>query len=517
MSGDSPGRKGARTAGCRRVGVRRWPQMPGKAREESTLPGFLPFSCERAETRRLEQEAHDFAHEPPSAPAICALREKLLFKKRAKGDKIHYVRINREVRAMPEREPFDMTLARECARAFAGACGVGCVVSDASGGIGHESGHGCASCGVCRAAGRDPRDCVDAHIYGMTESARFGGKYVYFCPMGLTCCTSPILGEDKVHAKLTAGPFLMIDRQDYIAGDLEGQMGLSGERLSAVVSALEAVPYVPAEKVSELSTLLFMAVGFMNNVSAAERLRDRQGSDRIQGQITAYIQQLKSAGEAEAYPFDKEQALLRAVRNANRAEAQELLNELLGHVLFSSGGDLSIIKTRIYELLVLISRTAIDAGANPEQTLRADHRYLMDLNGIGDFDALCLWLTRVVGDLMNGIFSFTGIRHAGVIHQSIQYISIHYAQRLTLEEMARRVYLSPAYFSRIFREETGETFSAYLNRVRIDRSRELLRHKELRLADIAQLVGFEDQSYFTKVFKRVTGISPLRYRESEPK
>ena len=81
-----------------------------------------------------------------------------------------------------------------------------------------------------------------------------------------------------------------------------------------------------------------------------------------------------------------------------------------------------------------------------------------------------------------------------------------------LEEMARRVYLSPSYFSRVFRQETGETFSGYLNRLRIERSKELLRHKELRLTDIAQKVGFEDQSYFTKVFKKLEGVTPLRYR-----
>ena len=81
--------------------------------------------------------------------------------------------------------------------------------------------------------------------------------------------------------------------------------------------------------------------------------------------------------------------------------------------------------------------------------------------------------------------------------------------------MARRVYLSPAYFSRVFKEETGEAFTAYLNRVRIDRSKELLRHKSIRLTDIALLVGFEDQSYYSKLFKKLEGISPLRFRESK--
>ena len=277
------------------------------------------------------------------------------------------------------------------------------------------------------------------------------------------------------------------------------------------------MPYIPAGRVSEMSNLLFMAAGFLNNVSDAERMLQIQSSDQIQGQVTACIQQLKLSGELTPYSFDTEQSLLRAVRQANREQAQKLLNNLLGHVLFSSGGELSVIKTRIYELLVLISRAAIEAGANPEQTLRDNQRYLTEINRITDFDALFLWLTRVMNSLMDSIFRFKGLRHANVIHQSVQYISTHYAERLTLEDMAQRVYLSPAYFSRVFKQETGETFTAYLNRVRIDHSRALLRRKDLRLVDIALMVGFEDQSYFTKVFKKVVGISPLRYREGKKK
>ena len=416
---------------------------------------------------------------------------------------------------MSRGESFDLTLAKACAKAFATACEVGCVVSDATGEVKYESGLGCASCGLCRAAGRRPDDCVQAHIYGMTEAARFGGKYIYLCPMGLTCFVSPILGDRAIEAKLTVGPFLMVERQDYISCDLEEQMGLTGETLEQVVEALTPIPYIPTEKVTEMSTLLFMAVSFMNNVSDANRMLETQGSDAIQGQITAYIQQLKNDTEPEPYPFETERALLRAVRQTNRGEAHRLLNELLGHVLFFSGGDLSQIKTRIYELLVLVSRTAIEAGANPEQTLLANNRYFLDISGIRDFDALCQWMAQVTNTLMDSIFDFTGVRHANVIHQSVQYINAHYAEKITLEEMARRVYLSPPYFSRVFKEETGEAFTAYLNRIRIDRSKELLRHKSIRLADIALLVGFEDQSYYSKVFKKLEGITPLRFRESE--
>ncbi len=414
-----------------------------------------------------------------------------------------------------QKETFDLTLAKACAKAFAEACRVGCVVSDASGAVQYERGYGCASCRICHIAGRSPEDCVRAHNYGMTEAERFGGKYIYFCPMGLCCFVSPIVGDAHVEAKITAGPFLMVEAQDYISCDLEEQLHLAGAPLEGVAAELNQIPYIPPDKVTEMSTLLFMAVGFMNNVSAANRMLETQEANAIQGQITAYIQNLKCDAQPKPYPFETEQALLHAVRHTNKAEAQRCLNDLLGHILFSTGGNIQVTKIRIYELLVLLSRTVISAGADPEQNLQSNHRYFLELSQIYDFDALCVWLTRITNSLMDSIFSFTDSRHASVIHQSIQYLNTHYGEKITMEDMARRTYLSPSYYSRIFNQETGESFRSYLNRIRVDRSKELLQNKRLRLADIAMQVGFEDQSYFTKVFKKLTGVTPIKYRENE--
>lgn len=187
------------------------------------------------------------------------------------------------------------------------------------------------------------------------------------------------------------------------------------------------------------------------------------------------------------------------------------------HFFFSTGGELSKVKTLIYDLLVLLCRSAIRAGADQEKTMAANHRYYQEINQIQDFDRLCQWMTQVVNTTMDSIFDFGNVRHAGLVHRSVQYIHANYAQHLTLESIAQQVYLSPTYFGRIFKEGTGESFTAYLTRVRIQRSKELLRYESFRLTDIAQLVGVEDQSYFSRVFKRMEGVSPRRYRELNSK
>ena len=101
---------------------------------------------------------------------------------------------------------------------------------------------------------------------------------------------------------------------------------------------------------------------------------------------------------------------------------------------------------------------------------------------------------------------------ADTINKIKEYVSANYSKKLTLDDIARRVFLSSSYISGIFRAETGKTLSSYINEVRIEKSKALLCETPLSLLDIALLCGFEDQSYFSKVFKTIEGVAPKDYR-----
>ncbi len=408
-----------------------------------------------------------------------------------------------------------LKLAKECAEAFCDAGGIGCAVTDTSGRVLAENGYGLASCEICAAANIKKEQCRQTHIYGMSQAERFGGKYIYFCHMGLACFVSPIFGQEGGAAKITAGPLLMVDIQDYIDGELAQMVDLTNADREKVIRLLHKLPNVPAQKINSLSTLLFMATGFMNNIYEANRMLSAQEGDAIQGQVSAYISQLKGAQGAKPYPFDTERNLLNCVASADRQGAQKYLNELFGYIFFSSGGKLSTAKARIYELLVLISRTAIDSGADSAYTMQLTQGYLDTITNLTTPDALCTWLAGALNKVMDNVFSYIDVKHADVMRKADMYLRANCTEKIKLEDVASMVYLSPAYFSRIFKREKGETFTKYVNRLRIEKSKPLLLQPEMRMSDIAQMMGFEDQSYYTKVFKSVTGVSPLRYKEAK--
>jgi len=94
----------------------------------------------------------------------------------------------------------------------------------------------------------------------------------------------------------------------------------------------------------------------------------------------------------------------------------------------------------------------------------------------------------------------------------LDYIDEHYAEPISLTEMAKHFHFNPSYLSTFFAAHHHEGFKEHLNRVRIDKAADLLRYSDAPISDIGSMVGYGDHSYFCKVFKRNTGLSPSQYR-----
>ncbi|WP_276358122.1 response regulator transcription factor [Cohnella caldifontis] len=97
----------------------------------------------------------------------------------------------------------------------------------------------------------------------------------------------------------------------------------------------------------------------------------------------------------------------------------------------------------------------------------------------------------------------------------LAYMEANFRSDLSLDHLADRMDLHPNYISSLFKKETGDTFVNYLNGLRIREARKLLRaQRHLPVSAVGQQVGYENKHYFTKVFKKYTGVTPSEYRES---
>lgn len=101
-----------------------------------------------------------------------------------------------------------------------------------------------------------------------------------------------------------------------------------------------------------------------------------------------------------------------------------------------------------------------------------------------------------------------------ILRKAIDYIHEHYNEQVTLNEVAENIYVSTFYISRMFKKDLGKSFVDYLNDIRIEKAKELLKDVKYKTYEVADLVGISDPHYFSKLFKKYSGMTPSEYRES---
>ena len=107
-------------------------------------------------------------------------------------------------------------------------------------------------------------------------------------------------------------------------------------------------------------------------------------------------------------------------------------------------------------------------------------------------------------------------RYADIILRAKKYIETNYANPdICLRMTAEAVNFSPNHFSTIFSQDCGVTFIEYLTSIRVGQAKKLLKNSDMKSADIAYEVGFNDPHYFSFIFKKVTGMSPREWRNKE--
>lgn len=99
-----------------------------------------------------------------------------------------------------------------------------------------------------------------------------------------------------------------------------------------------------------------------------------------------------------------------------------------------------------------------------------------------------------------------------VVREAVAYIDKNYFEELTLASLAEKYCVESTYFSRIFKQETGENLMLYITGKRMEKAKEIIRNADISMAEVAFMVGYDDYTYFSKVFKKMTGMSPRDYR-----
>lgn len=179
------------------------------------------------------------------------------------------------------------------------------------------------------------------------------------------------------------------------------------------------------------------------------------------------------------------------------------------------GGALPALSALATELLLILLRSALEAGVEKLLVANCRHQALCKIYQAKNVEDLLQTLKEAVYELAFSVPREKESRNCHIIRKVEQYINENINEPLTLANVAQHIYLSPAYFSTLFKQEKGENFSSYVNRIRIKKAKVMLADGSLTQRYIAQKVGFSDACYFSRVFKKYTGLTPGEYRQKK--
>lgn len=350
----------------------------------------------------------------------------------------------------------------------------------------------CAECTCSRC------HALNTHLYGCNEAYRWSGKYIYYCPLGLVFVASSISDDaGNLVGGTVIGPILMGDYDDVLM-EMDDQLRTKAATL----------PALSTSKVTNLSAVLSSLTGQASGMPHSKVGKFVYEQEKLLSSIYSAQEKMMQEGSYYHYPIEIEKKLHSLICSHDKSGAQTLLNELLGHVYCASNFDLPTIKTRAVELIVILSRAIIDAGADIREVFFSNSNYIQKIDQFSSLEDLSIWLNGILHRFIAYSFDFLHVKHSNVVYKVMEYVKENYNQKISLDDIARYVYLSRAYLSSVFKEATGESLFSYINKVRVEKSKLYLLDDSFSLVQISLLCGFEDQSYFTKVFKKYTGLSP---------
>ncbi|MCX5818612.1 MAG: PocR ligand-binding domain-containing protein [Deltaproteobacteria bacterium] len=384
-------------------------------------------------------------------------------------------------------------------------------------------GEGHPFCQLIRSCSAGRENCLKEINRAVQISLKIGEPSIFQCHTDMIEFTAPLIEGKNNFSAFVCGPILLRPLNPVLKQSILAKVkGLCLDDDSSLIRTLSEIPVFSERRVQAAADLLFMIANYFSNVDSASQQKEHEitrqqallaeelflGKQRKSDDATAVLSHLQPRGD-----LYKEKELVDLIKMGDRKGAKGLLDELLGTTLFRSHEHIGILKARALEIIFIIARAAVEAGANLEEILGFKYQYIQNLSRDDSQETLYYFLKKAFDQLFECIYQNRNIRHTRVFIKAKEYIWGHYNQEISLKKTALAVEINPFYLSHLFRKEMGISFLEYLTSVRISIAKKLLMQKNMSMMQICLEVGYQDPSHFAKIFKKKEGIRPTEYRK----
>lgn len=314
----------------------------------------------------------------------------------------------------------------------------------------------------------------------------------------------------KYKCKSIVGP-LMVNRivvlvyEDLISSEYE-------ERIRAI----ELAESIRERLVTMLDTQVYIGIGscykyYRFNMSYHEALR---ACSQMTGEHVLHIKDAMSKPEHEkSYSFSKiksdQDSVIKLLEDGNSKAVEERMVLIFSKLQRDYANDIEIVKTCMLELMVLMHTSRYRSGIFDEDNQSTEYiNEIRQFLNMYDLKNYCISEALKITAMIQ---SLKKTKVSAIISEAMAYINQNYEKDLRLKDVAEAVSISPQYFSKVFKDELGYNFIDYLTHIRMQVAKTMLKEGKLSIKEISFCVGYNDPNYFSRLFKKVEGLSPTDF------
>lgn len=229
----------------------------------------------------------------------------------------------------------------------------------------------------------------------------------------------------------------------------------------------------------------------------------------------AHVEDLPiGCGYEKDYPVELEKKLFEAIMRGNLTDCNEFTKQFFEWMIGQYGVYEDDIKLKVLEFVLRAEQIAYESGGMIYE-FRSRSEYLSGLYLLNEVEKIRQWFMEKMLEACRNVKGKREETSSSIIDKAKEYIQKQYHKDISLDDVSKEVNISPYYFSKLFKEETGENFIEYLTNVRINSAKELLNHTDMSMKEICGRIGYSDPNYFSRIFKKNIGVSPTEYKEGK--
>lgn len=325
--------------------------------------------------------------------------------------------------------------------------------------------------------------------------------------------------ENTENETIIIGPARLTPPEEQQLRKIAFELSVEPDDISEFLSSMKVIIHMPLESILQiLCTIHYVITGEkigLNELSIIDSAQKVLSQEIVSSQTDVLTNITPNMDETIHNTYQVEQQILDIVRRGDTLRLKEWIANAPAVRPGTVASDmLRQTKNTFIISTTLFSRAAIRGGMDLDEALELSDSYIQKCEQLSSFEQITNLQYHMVSQYTQAVEELRYNRNQSELVKGVaSYVRHHLSDAIKTEDIANALFISRSHLSTRFKQETGMNLTEYIHYIKISEAKHLLKHTDKNLLLISNYLGYSSQSHFTRIFKKMVGMSPIEYRE----